>query len=263
MKKIFIDAGHNFSGFGTGAVGNGLKEQDITFSVAYEVSKILRASGLNVMESRPTLQTNLGRDNTSSINARWQMSNDWGADYFISIHVNAGGGTGAETLYSRSHALKLAQAVQDFFSKDMGLRNRRVWLREDLGVLKYTKCPAIIIELAFIDSPQANPDIDILRNKQPDMAKSLAKAILGYLNIDYKDEPRPPADDSSSPVDEPSEPGNNPKGLFNTVEEVPEWAQSTIKKLIDRGFLRGDGQGLDLSLDMVRLLVINDRAGLY
>jgi N-acetylmuramoyl-L-alanine amidase len=207
MKKIFIDAGHNFSGFGTGAVGNGLKEQNITFEVASKVSKILREHGLSVMESRPTLQTNLGRDNASSVNERWQMSNKWGADYFVSIHVNAGGGTGAETLYSRPHALELAQTVQNSFSNNMGLRNRRVWLREDLGVLRHTKCPAILIELAFIDSPPHNPDAEILRNKQPEMATALAKAILDYLNIS--------ANINNPTTPTPSEPKNTPNGLYS------------------------------------------------
>lgn len=50
---------------------------------------------------------------------------------------------------------------------------------------------------------------------------------------------------------------------FNTVAECPEWAQETIQKLINKGFLSGDGEGLDLSRDMIRLLVINDRAGMY
>jgi len=98
MKKIFIDAGHNFSGFNTGAVGNGMREQDITFDVAAKLSRILENAGLEVRLSRPTLQTNLGTDNASAITARWQMSNAWGADIFLSIHANAGGGTGAETL---------------------------------------------------------------------------------------------------------------------------------------------------------------------
>ena len=50
---------------------------------------------------------------------------------------------------------------------------------------------------------------------------------------------------------------------YNTVEECPGWAQATIRKLIKKGFLSGDGQKLDLSHDMVRMLVINDRAGMY
>ncbi len=53
------------------------------------------------------------------------------------------------------------------------------------------------------------------------------------------------------------------KMRYNTVAECPVWAQATIRKLIDKGYLSGDGKGLDLSCDMVRMLVINDRAGTY
>ena len=50
---------------------------------------------------------------------------------------------------------------------------------------------------------------------------------------------------------------------YNTVEECPKWAQETIRKLIKKGFLSGDGKNLDLSTDMIRIFVINDRAGIY
>ena len=50
---------------------------------------------------------------------------------------------------------------------------------------------------------------------------------------------------------------------YNTVQECPEWARKTIQKLVDKGLLSGDGKGLDLSHDMVRMFVINDRAGVY
>lgn len=54
---------------------------------------------------------------------------------------------------------------------------------------------------------------------------------------------------------------------YNTMEEVCKempWAAKTVAKLVARGFLQGKENGhLDLSEDMIRLLVINDRAGLY
>lgn len=53
------------------------------------------------------------------------------------------------------------------------------------------------------------------------------------------------------------------KVRYNTVAECPDWAQKTIQKLVDKGYLSGDGKSLDLSRDMVRMFVINDRAGLY
>jgi len=56
----------------------------------------------------------------------------------------------------------------------------------------------------------------------------------------------------------------NQNRVFNTVDEMPDWAKGPIQKLLDRGFIKGDENGkLGLSRDLVRLLVINDNAGLY
>jgi len=66
---------------------------------------------------------------------------------------------------------------------------------------------------------------------------------------------------------EPEQEGGNQGGRsmerFNTIESLPEWAKPTIQKMHDKGLLNGDGAGLDLSLDMLRIFVVNDRAGLY
>lgn len=50
---------------------------------------------------------------------------------------------------------------------------------------------------------------------------------------------------------------------YNTVAECPDWARETVQKLVDKEYLNGTGEGLDLSADMVRLLVILDRAGAF
>lgn len=45
---------------------------------------------------------------------------------------------------------------------------------------------------------------------------------------------------------------------------MPEWAKPTIQKLMDKGVLVGDEDGrLGLTMDMIKVFVINDRAGLY
>ena len=63
-----------------------------------------------------------------------------------------------------------------------------------------------------------------------------------------------------------------PVERFNMVAELPDWAKPTIRKLCDYGYLRGgetvyDVNGrpadLDLSMDMIRVMVMNDRAGVY
>lgn len=50
---------------------------------------------------------------------------------------------------------------------------------------------------------------------------------------------------------------------YNTLEEIPEYAKETIQRLISRGLLNGTSEGLNLSEDMVRTLVILDRASLF
>lgn len=50
----------------------------------------------------------------------------------------------------------------------------------------------------------------------------------------------------------------------NALKDIPVWALPTVEKLIAHGSLKGDSKGdLNLSNDMLRLLVINDREGLY
>lgn len=51
--------------------------------------------------------------------------------------------------------------------------------------------------------------------------------------------------------------------VYNTLDDVPAWGKATIEKLINNDYLLGGDDGLGLTQDMLRLLVINDRAGLY
>lgn len=61
----------------------------------------------------------------------------------------------------------------------------------------------------------------------------------------------------------------NPKGVqemtyYETLDQIPEGEmREVVKKLIDRGTVKGTCDGLHLSEDMVRMMVYNDREGLY
>lgn len=187
-KKIFLDAGHG--GRDPGAVNNsvGLHEADVNFDVCNKLAIILQAAGLAVMLSRPSP---LGSTESLDIDSRWQQANKWGADHFISVHVNAGGGTGAETFIAASKPDDriFAATVNDTYAAAMGLRNRGVKLDSttrhgSLGVLRWSRMPAILVELAFIDAPQTVPDINILQFKRDIMAESIAKGIFKYLEIE-------------------------------------------------------------------------------
>jgi len=52
---------------------------------------------------------------------------------------------------------------------------------------------------------------------------------------------------------------------YNSISEMPNWAKGTVRKLVNKDILKGDtdneADDLDLSEDMLRILVILDRAG--
>ena len=165
---------------------------------------------------------------------------------------NISGGTGSETFYLRPDALKFATTIEQTYSKIMGLRSRRIERRDNLAVLNRTIMPSILVELAFIDSPLSNPDVNILRNKRAEMAQALADGIYKYFNIVV-----------SKPAENENETKEAEEMRYNTVQEVPTWGRETIQKMIDKKLLNGDGNSLNLSEDMVRIFVTNDRANLY
>lgn len=50
----------------------------------------------------------------------------------------------------------------------------------------------------------------------------------------------------------------NPR--YETIEDMPSWAQTGVQRLVDRGVLAGTGGGkLDLSLDMLRTMIVCQR----
>ena len=249
-KRIFLDAGHNDSGFDTGAVGNGLREQDITFEVASILGDILK-NDFEIKLSRPTKETNLGTNNTTAVNARWQMANEWHADYFVSIHCNASNGqaTGAETLYFKNEAIEFAKVIENTYTSEMNLKDRGVKYRDDVAVLRNTTMPSVLIELAFIDNKE---DADILKLKKLEIAKAIAKGIYKFLGISQSEEEV----QNKENIEEK-------EVRYQTLEQIPDWGKPTIKKLIALKILQGDEKGLNLSEDMLRIFVIHDRAGIY
>lgn len=52
--------------------------------------------------------------------------------------------------------------------------------------------------------------------------------------------------------------------VYDRVQDCPAWAKDTVQRLVNKGFLQGDENGkLGLTEDLMRVLVINDRAHLY
>ena len=185
--KIYIDQGHNPSGFNTGAEGNGYFEQDITYEIGRRLYNLLHSNDeFTPRLSRPTPETILGTSNSSSLVQRVNEANSWPADIFLSLHNNAAenpNASGNEALvYSRSStvATALSEHILEQLTLTTGLRNRGIVYRPGLYVLKKTTMPAMIIEMGFISNPY---DADLLVNSSYLFATGIYRGILKYYGL--------------------------------------------------------------------------------
>ncbi len=184
--KIYIDQGHNPVNPNAGAEGNGLREQDLVYTIGQELAARLRANGnFDVRLSRPTPDTVLGSSNATSLSARVNEANRWGADYFISLHTNAAGNPSASGVeayaYSRgTRAFELGEDILDELSDITGLRNRGMKARPSLYVLRKTDMPAVLVELGFITNPG---DAALMLNSPGLFAEGIYRGILDYTDV--------------------------------------------------------------------------------
>ena len=185
MIKIYIDQGHNPSGFNTGAEGNGFYEQDITYEVGVLLYDLLAMNpSFTPRLSRPTPSTVLGTSNSSSLTERVRQANTWGADIFLSLHTNAAENnraSGSEALiYSRSStvAYNLATDILEQLNLVTGLRNRGVIERPGLYVLKRTQMPAVLVEMGFISNSY---DAELMAYSPGLFAEGIYRGIVEYL----------------------------------------------------------------------------------
>ena len=184
--KIYIDQGHNPKNPNAGAEGNGLREQDIVYEIGVRLAALLRSNpAFEVRLSRPTPDTLLGNSNSESLRLRVNDANAWGADYFLSLHTNASeqaAATGSEAfVYSKpSSAAELAEDILREMTSYTGLRNRGVFSRTGLYVLRRTQMPAILLELGFI----TNANDAALMSGQPDLfARGIYEGMRDYFGV--------------------------------------------------------------------------------
>ena len=181
--KIYVDQGHNPVNPNAGAEGNGLREQDLVYVIGQELAALLRADpDFEVRLSRPTRDTLLGTTNATSLSARVNEANRWGADYFISLHTNAASSpsaSGSEAyVYARgTRAFGFAKDILDNLTDITGLRDRGVQARPGLYVLRRTQMPATLLELGFITNPG---DAALMRDDPGLFAEGIYRGIKEY-----------------------------------------------------------------------------------
>ncbi|MHB1044327.1 MAG: N-acetylmuramoyl-L-alanine amidase [Eubacteriales bacterium] len=144
---MVLDPGHG--GKDPGAVGNGLLEKDINLDLARRVAVKLSTREVEVTLTRSA-------DIDLELSERADIANNLLADYFCSLHINAGGGTGFES-YIHTNAASDTQNLRNIIhDKVAGFYNNagfpdRGKKSANFAVLRETDMPAVLLENLFID----------------------------------------------------------------------------------------------------------------
>ena len=170
--KLYLDPGHG--GKDPGAVANGLMEKHIVLKLAKRIRDILanEYEGVAVKMSRSD-------DSFPSLSSRTNEANSWGANLFLSLHINAGGGTGFESFIYTNAGARTSQAqvaIHDEIRKqirDQGVTDsgRK---EKNYHVLRETNMSSVLTDNLFIDTKA-----DAARLKQETFLEALAR---GHVN---------------------------------------------------------------------------------
>ena len=174
LKKIYNNRGH--SDTDSGAVGY-VVERDQNVKVGDYFEDYLKKN------YKCSVKGNKGT--VGSLTAICNDANEWGADLFVSIHFNAGGGDGHEVLVYDKDNLELGK-VFDKHLKAIGQNSRGVKYRPDLGVLRLTDMKAVLVECAFVDNKKDIKDWDEDAELKK-MGEAIAKATAEYLKLPKKE----------------------------------------------------------------------------
>ena len=184
--KVYIDQGHNPENPNAGAEGNGYREQDLVYRIGRELYALLYEDPNYIpLLSRPTPETQLGTSVSSSLRARVDQANSFGANLFLSLHTNASSDenvSGTEALVFRRGgvAYDIATVLLREISLVTGLRNRGIVLRPRLYVLRRTRMPAVLLELGFITN---RGDADLMYNNPRLFALGIYRGLNAYYGF--------------------------------------------------------------------------------
>lgn len=175
--KIGLNAGHTLSGPGCGTSGV-IVESVETRRVVNKLISMFQAAGCDVVPCTV--------DKASSQNAYLtevvKMANREDLDWFISIHFNndaARKGQGVEAYTYLGRQYPDAVEVCDNIAA-LGFKNRGVKAGTGLYVIRKTKAKSLLIEICFVNEPDASTYQSML----DDICKAIAYAMVDYVAPD-------------------------------------------------------------------------------
>jgi len=171
FDTVVIDAGHGGHDSGAKAV-TGAVEKQLTLDTARRVSRLLRDSGLRVVETRSA-------DDFIPLDRRVATSNRLRNVVFVSIHYNwvrRAKPSGVETYFHSRQSSRLAANIHREVVSGSGSLNRGIKYR-GFYVLKNNKRPAVLCELGFVSNPSENRKLQTAAGRQR-LAEAVARGIL-------------------------------------------------------------------------------------
>ena len=194
-KRVVVDAGHG--GSDPGAVNGNIREKDFNLQAANYIYNRLQELGVPVAITR-TDDEDIGR--TERLR---RMLNSFGNDedvIILSNHINAGGGEGAEVVYSLRNDDTLAKMILNEIG-NKGQIQRKAYQRrlpenpskDYYYIMRETpNTESVLIEYGFIDNQR---DLNKLQNNLLDYAEGVVKAVTNYIGVPYS----PPSGSVSDP----------------------------------------------------------------
>ncbi|WP_297639790.1 N-acetylmuramoyl-L-alanine amidase, partial [uncultured Clostridium sp.] len=199
--KVFLDPGHG--GADNGAAGNGLLEDELTLQISLKLRDKLKEKGIEVKMSRES-------DVYVGLGERAEIANAYGADLFLSPHINSftsSSAKGIETYYhtDKSTHRPLSSNIQENAIKETGAANRGV-KTANFAVLRESSMPSALFESGFISNPEEAAKLRT-SEYQNKLATALADGVERYLkdNIKLNGSEVQPPEEPTPPTTNPSE----------------------------------------------------------
>lgn len=208
------------------------------------------------------------------LSTRCAAANNYGANLYLSLHHNAGinGGRGGGVVAFCARGSTIGAPWRDALYAAVvgagGLAGNRAEPRteKNFDELVGTSMAAVLIECGFMDSSTDVPVI-LSESYAKAIGYAVAECIASRAGLAKKAQPAVPSgtqglsQGEAKAMIQSAIAEDRKSRTFATLDKVPDWARPTVAKLVGKGVLQGDEQGLNLSYDLLRILVILDRLG--
>ena len=186
IRRVILDPGHG--GDDPGTISNGIVEKDYTLKISEYIHNRLDELGIPNEMSRTT-------DETLDSNSRPERIQSFygnGEDVIVvSNHINAGGGDGAEVIYSLRNddtfSAKIAKELETAGQNVRKYYQRRLPsnpAKDYYYIMRDTpNNETVIVEYGFADS--TGDDVSQIKNNWEDLAEAVTKAIVEYAGGTY------------------------------------------------------------------------------